>query len=184
MKNEFKMIWDIDTSKGGNIPTVVGKTVRLLNSLLEGNIEKNYINLISESLNIDFIMSIVQEELVEFARRKKPELSFESFCTNYRQFADKSFFDESLIETFKTYFFVQLILEEGQNYKFTSNNTLPTKLTNQFFQENSRRVEIVFRDGIEKIYFPVHPACQYLPKMMKAEFLKKFSRETQNEKMV
>lgn len=54
----------------------------------------------------------------------------------------------------------------------------------QFYMENIRMVEIVFQGSIQQVYFPIHPACRYLPGHKRDEFIKAFNRESPNEKMV
>ena len=75
---------------------------------------------------------------------------------------------------------------EGANTKevLTPFQRNEQKAVATFYQENIRMVEIVFQGSIQQVYFPLHPACRYMPGHKRDEFIKGFNRESPNEKMV
>ena len=187
-KKEFKMIWGKDSEEElENLSNLVSKTRCLLASLLEGDQDKGRTLLVAEHLNIDFLAQTLLSELRAFIGRKNPANAnnLERFMSNYQNFADRNFFDEEIIEAFQTFFFLQLILDETKGHqKYLSKLARETALALEFFRENSRSVEIVFKSNLLRVDFPVHPACRHLPEVQKQEFFKKYNRESPNEKMV
>jgi len=187
-KKEFKMIWGKDSEEEmDRLGNLVSKTRCLLASLLEGDQDKGRTLLVAENLNIEFLAEMLLSELKSFIGRKNPANThnLERFMSTYQSFADRNFFDEEIIEAFQTFFFLQLILDETKAHqKYLSKLGRETALALEFFRENSRSVEIVFKSNLLRVDFPVHPACRHLPEALKQEFFKKYNRESPNEKMV
>ena len=193
-KKDFNMIWGEDSQEELDfLANLVSKSRLLLSSLLEGDTEKGRAILVAENLNVEFLAQTIHSELLSFIERKvkdkvipnKYKKNLEDFLENYMRFASRDFFDEKIIEAFQTFFFLQLIVEESESHSITLKKLSPNVLLAlQFYRENSNSVEVVFKGSLLKIDFPIHPACRHLTKIMRQEFIKKYNRESPNEKIV
>lgn len=187
MKNEFKMIWDMASSKNNNMTTLISKTTTLLGSILEGNLDKNYKSLISENFNFDFLVSTLVIEIKEFIKRRAPkyEKDIKGFLYNYRNIATKDYFDEDILNAFQNFFFIQIVSKDARKLNSILNNLTPEdQLAYQFYRENSGCIEIIFKGDVQNYYFPIHPACMHLFEEKKDEFINEYNRESPNEKMI
>jgi hypothetical protein len=190
-KKDFVNLWkEIDSGSSESMSRLVAKTVALLGALLEGNQGKAYKQQIEDNLDIKFLIEILEIDLKAFIRRKvkessSAEVNVEDFVKNYPKIATKNFFDDELLESFQNFFFIQIVCSDQkiiQDYKRTLSPSLLTAYN--FYEENTRSIEVVFNGSIQKYYFPIHPACSHLSESMKDKFISTYNRESPNEKMI
>jgi hypothetical protein len=187
MKNEFKIIWNVDSEKSSNLTILISKTTTLLGSLLEGNNQGNYRQIISENFNFEFLIQTLVTEMKEFIKRKAPgyEKDIRGFLNDYENIATKDYFDEDILHAFQNFFFIQMVCVDSRKLSLLKTNLSPEdQLAYQFYENNSGCIEMIFKGDIQLYYFPIHPACGHLFEEKKDEFINEYNRESPNEKMI
>ena len=72
-------------------------------------------------------------------------------------------------------------LEENREIK--NNDQKIKQVAYKWFLDNSRHIEIIFEGDLLKIYFPIQPACFFLPSFNKITFLDNVNRDTPTDKV-
>jgi hypothetical protein len=183
MKREFKDISNFESENKLNV--LIGKSISLFLSLLEGNQEKKLTVLIGANINYDFLINNLVQEFKLFLRRKKIAISVESFMKNIESLIlDKDFFDERMQDAFNIYFFILMLNSESPDLKSLTKDLQPEhKLVCDFFHLHTGSVEIKFKSKLKLAYFVKHPSCNYLPGALKDQFIQKHAQDTGIEKI-
>ena len=100
------------------------------------------------------------------------------FINAQAKLANKKYFDEKIISAFNLYFIMNILDgNTGNFYKYKTFN-VSTKRAFDFFKANSAHIEILFEEKIEKIYFPIQPACALLSHNHKFDVMHAVNRES------
>lgn len=107
------------------------------------------------------------------------------FSRNYRRLMDVDFFDEEIVEAFNVYFFLQKINDHLEIFSQKIKDLHGVeKIAFQFYQDNTKSIEIVFKGILQKVYFIKHAACLFLDKKTKRRFMEKVDRESKSQKLI
>jgi hypothetical protein len=183
MKREFKDISNFESENKLNV--LIGKSISLFLSLLEGNQEKKLIVFIAANIDYNFLINNLVQEFKLFLRRKKILCSVESFMKNMESLTlDKDFFDERMQDSFNIYFFMLILNSESPDLKPLTKDLAPEhRQVCEFFQLHTGSVEIKFKKKLKLAYFVKHPSCNYLPEALKDRFIEKHAQDTGIEKI-
>jgi hypothetical protein len=184
--------------------SLVQKSIKLLSSLLEGNSDTEIYNLIALNIEFDFLLDQLANEFVIFVKNFYEEHQIEipeedsNFLENfgfyYQRFCTKDSLDEQICEAFELFFFIKQIGGKNEMYATLTKNleenreikTADQKMKQcayKWFLDNSRHIEIIFEGELLKIYFPIQPACFFLPSFNKNMFLDTVNRDTPTDKV-
>lgn len=182
-------------------------TVRLTLSLLESNLQRSVINEVSQNLNFDVMMHKLHQSYCSFLTRvlKVDPIQAQVKYGNGQDsdedddspFEDNFILPRTLTRMIKTPLFPKEIIESFEifillkginnlNSKFEANIhklTGTVKEAYNFFDYNSRSIELVFEETLQKVYFVNQPACRYLDKLSKQTLMNDIPRENPLQKL-
>lgn len=89
-----------------------------------------------------------------------------------RRYILQNTFDEEMQEMFYTYFFIRYQVDQLPHYypDFWSSLEGYQKKAREFFEDNTRSIELIFDDELELVYFIRQPATRYLSVKEKIKF--------------
>jgi hypothetical protein len=94
-------------------------------------------------------------------------------------------FDGYISEGFSLY----ILLEKLAEYNPASRSQLPTRSSSRmeytaytFFASHTGHIEVVQNRALQRVYFPISPACRLIPEARRSELLKKVSRDSPTSK--
>lgn len=182
----FKHVFIEDESKQS---LLIKKLIKLLSAQIEANDNKNLLAFLRRHLNIDFLIITLTLEYELYMQKFTDGLKSKSAyrkAEKVTKFSDV--FDTDLIEAFDIYFFIETIntfslrYESSRFYHTSKFSSLQRQAWN-FFKTNSAHIEIIFNDNIEKYYFPIQPANNFVDPEWNIKFLDQCKRNSPSEKL-
>ena len=185
---------DIDYQKRGfTEPDQVAKVhdgtttaMNVLNALLEG---LSYPEIIEEmsALDLRFLIAKLTQEYETFVKDKlklKVENVTPALVTGKLN-ADS--FDQQMLESFDVCILLVNLADHNKKVAAFLKDTeafTPREVNAlKFFRSNLANIEILFKDKLLKVYFPVYPVCRYLSTNSRKGLMANVNRESPNEKI-
>ena len=158
------------------------KAVNLLLSLIEGSPETDIIKRMTQSLdNFQIVFQRMQIVYERFLReelglkQENPSLDFVN-----RSLTRKSF-DTFIKEGFDLYILVNCLADnypEAKNRLKSSEFEPKQFVAYEFFQDHTGRIEVLIKDQLHRVYFPIKPVCLFLSDDSKKHLMLTVDRES------
>ena len=163
------------------------KSVKLLTALIEGDTIPEIFEEMN-SLDFNFLirkLSVYYENFVSSKVGLNPKTTQPMIVTS-RMPADA--FDQKMLESFDVYILLANLGDLNQNVRYKLSHTTDyTELERnalEFYQINTANIELLFKERLLKIYFPIYPACRFLTSDAKDNLMENVNRSSLNEKIM
>ena len=163
------------------------KSVKLLNALIEGDTHPEIFEEMN-SLDFNFMirkLSVYYENFVSSKLKLNPKTAQPTIVTNKM---NQDSFDQKMLESFDVYILLANLADLNQNVRDKLVNTADyTELERnalEFYQINTANIELLFKERLLKIYFPIYPACRFLTSNAKDDLMENVNRSSPNEKIM
>ncbi|KAL4510112.1 hypothetical protein ABPG72_010305 [Tetrahymena utriculariae] len=104
---------------------------------------------------------------------------------NQKQFKSvNSDYQKSLEGVFDIYLLISTLSDKDENIKHLIENP-PEQYVSalKFFKYNTASIEVVFKNNLIRVYFPIQPICRLLSKNSRATLMEEIPRSTTSEKI-
>ena len=162
------------------INTLFNKTIGLLLSILELNVQNEIIEYIGANIEFDFLMDRIVVTYLDYVNKLHAKPTEEDLILKVKT----KTFDDQIKLGFNIFFFVSIVEDFAKLYTekiLALSGTV--SLAFEFFKTNSSHIEINFSGSIQKVYFPKHPACNYVDSDFQRHVLEEVRRDSSNEKV-
>jgi hypothetical protein len=159
---------------------IIKKSVGVVNSALEGNSgDKDLLSKVDKHVHVPALMHLLAREFEAYSK----ELASEG--KTLANLGREQTFNEKITEMFQTYFFLKSIADNlKEEYEgFFSSGDASEQEAIKFFEKNSSKIEVVFLNKLERIYFIIQPASSLLSQEEKNNFLDTVKRDSLNNKL-
>jgi hypothetical protein len=173
----FNLSNDLDRM---TIYTLFNKTIKLLLSILELNLQSDIIEYIGYNIEFDYLMNRIKTTYLDFVQALKAKPMDNDLIMKVKT----KTFDEHIKLGFNIFFFICIVEDSAKLYTEKIANLSGVDLkAYEFFKANSVHIEINFYSSIQKVYFLKHPACNYADSDFKIHILEEVRRDSSNEKV-
>lgn len=163
------------------INSLFSRTIKLLLAIIELNNDITIIEEIGKCVNFNFLADKLLSVYSSYFG--KNEIN-STDSTEITRSLNTRLFDEELQEAFSIFGFIQTINDSSNVYKKSILGLKSEKLVAyNFFKVNTGQIELIFEGELQRVYFMVHPVCNYLPEEYKSALMNSVRRDNANEKL-
>ncbi|KAL4466941.1 hypothetical protein ABPG74_010538 [Tetrahymena malaccensis] len=184
------------------LESLISKSFKLLYSLIEGDPSKDILQQMCQTLDFNHLFQILDDKFkkilqqlnIQFEKTAKQGDKMGSSIKKSLNFSDEkiknivnrldSHFDESLEGVFDIYLLISTLSDKDENIKHLLENP-PEEYVSalKFFKYNTASIEVVFKNNLIRVYFPIQPICRLLSKNSRATLMEEIPRSTTSEKI-
>lgn len=175
-----------------DIRNSVTKAMKLLYSLLEGNVDESIVEEMSHQIDFNFLMDKLANDFKTFCDklsiRVSASLKIPTIIEVLKNTPDS--FNDSILESFGVFILLLTLADHNKSidelikkgFEEKSFNLLQRKAYH-FFKSNIASIEIIFNKQLIKVYFPIHPTTRFLTRKSRNTLMAEVKRESPNEKI-
>ncbi|EAR96945.2 cation channel family protein (macronuclear) [Tetrahymena thermophila SB210] len=188
-QNKQYYILGFDTEENKEeLESLISKSFKLLYSLIEGDPSKDILQQMCQTLDFNHLFQILDDKFKKILQQLN--ISFVQTLNfsdeKIRKIVDRldSHFDESLEGVFDIYLLISTLSDKDENVKQLLENP-PDEYVSalKFFKYNTASIEVVFKNNLIRVYFPIQPICRLLSKNSRATLMEEIPRSTTSEKI-
>lgn len=170
-----------ETKDNATVNNLFSKTIKFLMALLELNNNSETLFNIANSVRFVYLLKKLVSVYENYVNSHGIDSTKPKKVTNKLM---SRTFEKELREGFEIFGFIQTINDGCSVYKKEINSLRGNELDAfTFFKLNTGEIELVFGGELQRVYFMVHPACNYLIEKYKRDLMRKVRRDNSNQKL-